>query len=191
MKTIELTQADMGKRVARFKDLAPLGSQSNGEVPLETLDIIYARKVLSVIGLAEGETAVSQGALIKGAGGMAMGIGVCPPGQGPTLHAHHKTYETFTVLRGRFEVRWNDDGGESLVLEQFDTISIPPGVCRAFRNVGEEEGLLQAIITGGVHDMQDIAFSRVVGEQLAAENPKALDYFKTVGFEFNASREDA
>ncbi|MEC3947774.1 cupin domain-containing protein [Sphingobium sp. HWE2-09] len=166
-------------------------NQQNEAVPSEAMDTIFARKILSVIGLENDETPVSQGALIQGAGGMAMGIGVCPPGNGPDLHAHLNTYETFTVLKGRFEIRWNDDGSESLILEQFDTISIPPGVCRAFKNISDSEGMLQAIITGGVHDMNDIAFSRTVGEKLGGQFPDALDYFKKVGFSFDASRHDA
>ena len=28
------------------------------------------------------------------------------------------------------------------MLELFDTVSFPPGVCRAFRNIGDEEGIL-------------------------------------------------
>ena len=36
---------------------------------------------------------------------MPMTLAVCPPGQGPGLHNHVKTYETFTVLKTRFEVR--------------------------------------------------------------------------------------
>jgi quercetin dioxygenase-like cupin family protein len=188
VKTVELTQKEMSSRVARFRDLTPLPNQRNDAVPLEVMDAIFARTILSVIGLQGGETPVSQGAPIQGAGGMMMGIAICPPGQGPDLHAHLETYETFTVLRGRFEVRWNDNGQESLILEQFDTVSVPPGVCRAFRNVGEEDGLLQAIITGGVHDMKDIDFSRNVGERLSKMHPAALAYFQKVGFTFTASR---
>jgi hypothetical protein len=84
-------------------------------------------------------------------------------------------------------VRWNDEGAEREVLRRFDTISFPPGVCRAFRNIGSTEGILQVVITGGVHDMNDIAFTpgarrdiEAVGAGLAAE-------FEKAGFKFNAS----
>ena len=63
------------------------------------------------------------------------------------------------MLKGRFEVRWNDDGSGSATLGLYDTVSFPPGVCRSFRNVGDAEGILQVIITGGVHDMNDIDFA--------------------------------
>ena len=186
MKTIELTQGDMAQRVARFRELKPLPTQTDAGVPLEAKDVIYARKLLSVIGLEGGATPISSNAPIRGAAGMTMTLAVCPPGQGPELHAHVKTFETFTVLRGRFEVRWNDHGSERLVLEELDTVSVPPGVCRAFRNIGETEGILQVLITGGVHDMQDIDFARQIGERLEAIDPAARAYFEKVGFTFTA-----
>ena len=34
--------------------------------------------------------------------------------------------------------------GERAVLELYDTVSFPPGVCRAFRNIGDDEGILIA-----------------------------------------------
>jgi quercetin dioxygenase-like cupin family protein len=112
---------------------------------------------------------------------MTMTLAVCPPGQGPGLHSHRKTYETFTVMKGRFEVRWNDDGSGSAILELYDTISFPPGVCRSFRNIGDDEGILQVIITGGVHDMSDIDFARHIADKLERIDPKARAYFETPG----------
>ncbi len=187
MQTIELTRDEMAARVARFRDLAPLPTQTAAAVPLEAKDVIYARKLLSVIGLEAGATPISSNAPITGAAGMTMTLAVCPPGQGPELHAHAKTFETFTVLRGRFEIRWNDDGGERVVLEELDTISVPPGVCRAFRNIGAEEGILQVLITGGVHDMTDIDFARQIADRLERIDPAARAYFERAGFTFTAS----
>lgn len=189
MRTIELTPAEMATRVSRFCDLKPLPSQVAEEVPLAAKDVVYARKLLSVIGLEDSSaTPISSGAPIKGAAGMTMTLAVCPPGQGPELHAHLNTYETFTVLRGRFEFRWNDDGRDSVVLEEFDTVSIPPGVCRAFRNVGDTEGIVQVLITGGVHDMTDIDFARQIADKLEAIDPRARAYFERQGLTFTASR---
>jgi len=187
MQTIEFTPAEMATRIARFADLAPLPTQAANDIPLAAKDVVYARKLLSVIGLDDAAaTPISSGAPIRGAAGMTMTMAVCPPGQGPDLHAHAKTYETFTVLRGTFEFRWNDDGGERAVLREFDTISIPPGVCRAFRNVGDSEGIVQVLITGGVHDMSDIDFATGVADKLAAIEPRARAYFEQAGFTFTA-----
>ena len=188
MKTIEITAAEMATRVARFRDLKPLPTQAADDMPLAAKDVVYARKLLSVIGLDDaGSTPISSGAPIRGAAGMTMTMAVCPPGQGPELHAHAKTHETFTVLRGRFEFRWNDDGRDRVILDEFDTVSIPPGVCRAFRNVGDEEGIVQVLITGGVHDMSDIDFARHIATQLENIDPRARAYFEQAGFTFTAS----
>jgi quercetin dioxygenase-like cupin family protein len=183
MKTIYLSQEQMATRISRFKALKPLPIQ-DASMPEQARDVVYARKLLSVIGLEE-KTPINVGAPIIGAAGMTMTLAVCPPGQGPGLHSHRETYETFTVLKGRFEVRWNDDGSGSATLGLFDTVSFPPGVCRSFRNVGEEEGILQVIITGGVHDMNDIAFSAEAKKQIEAVQPGLSAEFEKAGFTFS------
>jgi len=188
MKTISISRKDMEKRISRFRSLKPLPIQ-NESIPVEARDVIYSRKLLSVIGLEENaQTPINANAPIRGAAGMTMTLAVCPPGQGPGLHSHRQTYETFTVLKVRFEVSWNDDCDEIAVLEFLDTISFPPGVCRAFRNVGNEEGILQVIITGGVHDMQDIAFGQKAKEQIEAVRPGLAREFEKAGFSFTAGK---
>src|SRR5687767_913956 len=187
MKTITISKADMQKRIARFGALKPLPIQQ-GDIPLAARDVVYSRKLLSVIGLESNSTPINAGAPIVGAAGMTMTLAVCPPGQGPGLHSHRQTYETFTVMKGRFEVRWNDDGSGSAILELYDTVSFPPGVCRSFRNVGDEEGILQVIITGGVHDMTDIDFSEKAKEEIEAVRPGLAAEFEKVGFTFTAGR---
>ena len=179
----------MQKRIARFGRLKPLPIQ-NASIPERARDVVYSRKLLSVVGLEmsglETSTPINAEAPIRGAAGMTMTLAVCPPGQGPGLHAHRRTYETFTVLAGEFEVCWNDDGDERATLRRFDTISFPPGVCRAFRNVGTDEGILQVIITGGVHDMTDIAFSPKAKEEIESVGRGLAAQFEKVGFTFDA-----
>ena len=46
-----------------------------------------------------------------------MTLAKCPVGQGPGLHNHLATFETFTVLEGEFLIKWNDDGSEELILK--------------------------------------------------------------------------
>src|SRR5687768_8578225 len=184
MKTIRISAQQMEKRIARFQKLKPLPIQ-NESIPVEARDVVYSRKLLSVIGL-ETKTPINAEAPIIGAAGMTITLAVCPPGQGPGLHSHRQTFETFTVLQGEFEVRWNDEGDESAVLRRFDTISFPPGVCRAFRNIGQEEGILQVIITGGVHDMTDIAFSPNAKREIEAVRPGLAAEFEKAGFTFDA-----
>ena len=185
MKTLHVSKGEMRKRIARFGELKPLPIQQ-GDLPLAARDVVYARKLLSVIGLADAVTPINAEAPIRGAAGMTMTLAVCPPGQGPGLHAHRQTYETFTVLKGRFEVTWNDDGAEREVLELFDTVSFPPGVCRAFRNIGADEGILQVIITGGVHDMADIDFSPAARESIESVGAGLSRELEKAGFSFTA-----
>ena len=184
MKTIQISKEEMQSRIARFDELKPLPVQ-NESIPEKARDVVYSRKLLSVIGL-ETSTPINAEAPIRGAAGMTLTLAVCPPGQGPGLHAHRRTYETFTVLKGEFEVSWNDEGTERTTLRAFDTISFPPGVCRAFRNIGRDEGILQVIITGGVHDMNDIAFSPNARREIEAVRPGLAAEFERIGFTFDA-----
>jgi quercetin dioxygenase-like cupin family protein len=188
MKTIQISLDEMQKRIARFRSLKPLPIQ-NPSIPEKARDVIYSRKLLSVIGLEENaQTPINAQAPIRGAAGMTVTLAVCPPGQGPGLHSHRQTYETFTVMKGRFEVSWNDDGSGRAVLDLYDTVSFPPGVCRAFRNIGDDEGILQVIITGGVHDMTDIAFSERAKQDIEAVRPGLAAEFEKAGFTFTAGR---
>jgi quercetin dioxygenase-like cupin family protein len=188
MKTIQISVDEMQKRIARFRSLKPLPIQ-NPSIPEKARDVIYSRKLLSVIGLEQNApTPINAEAPIRGAAGMTVTLAVCPPGQGPGLHSHRETYETFTVMKGRFEVSWNDDGSGRAVLDLYDTVSFPPGVCRAFRNIGDEEGILQVIITGGVHDMTDIAFSERAKQEIEAVRPGLAAEFEKAGFTFTAGR---
>lgn len=188
MKTIQISLDEMQKRIARFRSLKPLPIQ-NPSIPEKARDVIYSRKLLSVIGLEQdAQTPINAQAPIRGAAGMTVTLAVCPPGQGPGLHSHRQTYETFTVMKGRFEVSWNDDGSGRAVLDLYDTVSFPPGVCRAFRNIGDDEGILQVIITGGVHDMTDIDFSANAKDEIEAVRPGLAAEFEKVGFTFTAGQ---
>ena len=75
---------------------------------------------------------------------------------------------------------------EELKIQKYDTISIPPGVCRSFTNVGKEEGLLQVIISGGVHDMNDIAFTPYAAKEMNDIEPNLSKKFENIGFKFDA-----
>jgi len=187
MKTVSISQKEMQKRIARYGALKPLPIQQS-DIPLAARDVVYSRKLLSVIGLEDAQTPINSGAPIRGAAGMTMTLAVCPPGQGPGLHAHRQTYETFTVLQGRFEVTWNDDGSGRAELGLFDTVSFPPGVCRAFRNIGDAEGILQVLITGGVHDMTDIDFSEDAKRRIEAVGAGLSKAFEKAGFSFTAGK---
>ena len=190
MQTIDISPSEMARRVARYAELDPLEIQKNTNLPQEAADIVWARKLLSVVGLEkDADTPINSAAPIKGAAGITITLAQCPPGTGPSLHAHQQTFETFTVMKGRFEVYWNDTGENRLELGLYDTISVPPGVCRGFTNISDEEGLLQVIISGGVHDMNDIDFATVCGEQIDAIRPGLKQEFEKTGLTFTAGKD--
>jgi len=72
----------------------------------------------------------------------------CAPGKG-TLHHDHKTNEVFTALTGKWKIFWGDnEDTDFVIIEPFDTASVPPNLMRGFRNVGDVEGLLLGTIAG-------------------------------------------
>jgi quercetin dioxygenase-like cupin family protein len=192
MKTIEISREEIEARVARYQGLGRMKNQDEAGFPQDALDVAFARELLPVIGLEDqSQTALTDADAtpISGAGGMTMTMVKCPPGQGPGLHSHLSTYETFTVLQGRFEFSWGDHGEDSMTLDRFDVVSFPPGFCRAFRNVGDEEGIMQVLITGGTHDMNDIDFRPEVAQALKEKSPDLLTTLEQRGMTFTAGQE--
>ena len=191
MKTVQMTAADVAQRTARFDKLQAMSTlKDNPLVPEAARDIFLARKIMPIV-LEQTQNAFGSVAAIYGAAGLTMNISVCPPGQGPGLHAHHRTFETFFVLEGAFEFSVNDDGGEKVVLNKWDTLSVPPGVCRGFRNVADRESVLMTVITGGVHDRNDISLPPSIGQRIDAFGPGVLDEVKKIGISFDAGVETA
>ena len=191
MKTVQMTADDVASRTARFDKLQAMSTlKDNPVVPEAARDIFLARKIMPIV-LEQTQNAFGSIAAIFGAAGLTMNISVCPPGQGPGLHAHHKTFETFFVLDGSFEFSVNDDGGEKVVLNQWDTLSVPPGVCRGFRNIADRDSTLLTVITGGVHDRNDISLPPSIGARIDAYGPGVLDEVKKIGISFDAGIETA
>lgn len=190
MRTREIAPSEMLARVSRYSELEPLKIQQSAPAPLPVLDLIYSRELLPVIGLEDGESALADAPPIRGAAGMTMTLARCPAGTGPGLHNHRETFETFTVLQGRFEFSWGDSGENSVELDTFDTISIPPGCCRAFRNISDDMGLVQVLITGGVHDMNDLDFHPAIGESVERDAPEFRRLLDQKGISFTAGLPD-
>ncbi len=189
MKTVQMTAAEVMQRTARFDKLQAMSTlKDNPAVPEAARDIFLARKIMPIV-LEQTQNAFGSVAAIYGAAGLTMNISVCPPGQGPGLHAHHKTFETFFVLDGKFEFSVNDDGAEKVILNQWDTLSVPPGVCRGFRNIDSKDSTLMTVITGGVHDRNDISLPPSIGAAIDAHGPGVLDEVKKIGLTFDAGVE--
>lgn len=127
MNLLELSKNEIEQRVARFTQLNVLNSQKGHDIPQQVADLIWSRKLLPVLAREEVEPSpFGNIAPILGAGDLSITYAVCPAGTGPSLHAHRQTWETFTVLKGRFEFSVGSTGQEKVVLEPFDTFSVPP-----------------------------------------------------------------
>ena len=135
------TPAEMEARVARFKKLTPH--------PVTFLDQAlpqHKRDIFNIIGRGVSEEKAAA-AEITDVRDFNIQMSRAKPGHGAGLHSH-KTIETFMPLNGRWAITWGDDGEHEIILEQFDLISVPPGVMRGFRNVGTEEAYLFTVLGG-------------------------------------------
>jgi len=94
-------------------------------------------------GPGEGERLTGRSTTIVKTGGddcdgqLAIYETVLPPGNdGPPLHVHRRTAETFLALEGALEVTI---GGERALLEPGAFACVPPGVAHTFANGGDAE----------------------------------------------------
>jgi quercetin dioxygenase-like cupin family protein len=148
--------AEMEARTARFHRLQPTTDYADAGIPG------CERSTWRVLG--ETPAAPLQ------AEHFHMNIVRCDPGQAAPLH-NHLTQEVFFALTGRWLVFWGPEGERSLVLEPLDTVSIPPGVSRGFRNVSDQPALLLGLAGGrdpGMINWPDSvrAAARVAGIEL-------------------------
>ena len=141
MGSVQMSKQEMLTRVARFKDLKP-----STKAFVDTLIPGHERQIFNVIGRGVTEDTTLQPA-ITDARDFNLTLVHAEPGKGAALHAH-PTVEVFMSLSGRWAVYWGDTGEDEIVLEQWDTISVPPGVMRGFRNAGTQAGYLMAVLGG-------------------------------------------
>jgi quercetin dioxygenase-like cupin family protein len=66
----------------------------------------------------------------------------CAPGTGAPIHSH-SVEEVLSVLNGKMEISLGD---ERATLTKDDTVIVPAGIEHGFRNVGNEELHLQAVL---------------------------------------------
>lgn len=163
-----MTADEIRSRTGRFSGLTPMStakSLADKGVPLDAVDVIFARRLMPIV-LEDTTNPFGNNAPIFGAGGMSLHLSICPPGQGPCLHSHNSTYETFICLEGRWEFSVGDKGQEKLTLEKWDTFSCPPRVYRGFRNVWDRDSSLLTIISGPADARDDVSMPPIIAEQL-------------------------
>jgi hypothetical protein len=98
-----------------------------------------------------------------------------PPGNGPHWHTHDYV-EMFVPLKGSWRFFWSNapnpatpEGEGSFLLNEWDVISLPPGVYRRFENASNEIAWFFAVLESHkVYEGKDPYWSPVV-EKAAAE----------------------
>jgi quercetin dioxygenase-like cupin family protein len=170
-------------RVARFKNLKPF--------KVAYLDAVlpeYQRENLKVIGRGVAERA-DQIAPIAGDHEFSMTLVKMEPGGGVAPHAH-PTSEVFMPLNAPCTVLWGDseDDIKQIDLQPWDTMSVPIGEMRWFKNNGTEPVYLLAL-TGGaqssvtwredvVKRVEELGLVRVGNQIMAKDNFKNVDGLK-------------
>jgi quercetin dioxygenase-like cupin family protein len=133
------TPHEMERQVARFARLEPSRAYADERLPG------YARTTWTVIGDAADRSA--PGAPPLAAEAIRMNLVRCEPGGGAPLHSH-AVQEVFMPLDGEWEISWGEAETRTLTLGPLDTIAVPPGVMRGFRNIGERPAMLLAMVGG-------------------------------------------
>jgi oxalate decarboxylase/phosphoglucose isomerase-like protein (cupin superfamily) len=196
MEVRRFAKQDIEKNLARFKSLRP--RQSNYEadkgIPVEAYEMLAAKRIFQLMA-PEGAGGANAYPAVKGDSGLSVSICECPPGNGPALHAHQMTTETFLCLDGTFEIILGEDRDSEtprLVLNKYDMIRVPPNVFRAFRNVGSEQGYLLVMIQGDGTSLNDVAFSPEVRHAVASRfGDNVVDRFiEHTGIRFDAILEE-
>lgn len=140
MANLQISMEEMKRRVALFANLKP-----SSRPLVDAVLPQYHREIYQIIGGGVIEDPTMRPPI--GADGFHLSIVRCGPGKGTGLH-NHKTVEVFMPLTGKWSVIWGDEGESELQIGQYDTVSIPPGVLRGFRNDSAEEALLLALVGG-------------------------------------------
>ena len=148
-QTIQITPEEMNRQVARFKSLRPQSAlvEKNWGIPVAAYETTTAKKLLTLMAPRNAGSMSADPAIVTDEK-LSVIIAECPPGNKPMLHAHFQTTEHFFCLKGRFRIRWGDEGENELFLDPWDMIAVPKGVHRDFTNVTDEVAYLLVMITG-------------------------------------------
>ncbi len=104
-------------------------------------DPLYRRAQMRYMGT--GGTGVAKDVNTVPAAHFTFSTMVIPAGHIGPSHIHYDVEEVFFVLRGKMKVICEKDGQTwEAVLGERDLISVPPGVYREERNIGEEDALM-------------------------------------------------
>lgn len=137
---VVMTQDEMRERIARFDDQTP----DKNLMITQSIPGLQ-RDIYSIIGAGVSENDATQPAIVDSTGFNVAYVGAAP-GNASGLHSHEEV-EVFIPISGTWSVFWNEEADrEEAILGPKDCISVPGGVMRAFRNVGDEYAHLLVII---------------------------------------------
>lgn len=135
-----MTDDPLAGRVARFSEL-----QGNEALFVDTVIPGFARTIWSIVGQNVGEDRGQSPAIP--AEDFHLAVIRAAPGNGSGLHTH-TTVEVFMALTGSWQLLYGEKEEREVVLEQWDVASVPAGVWRGFRNAGDEDAYLLALVGG-------------------------------------------
>lgn len=185
-----LSHEQATSRVGRFAQLVPTVERQykqNG-IPRELYEQLSAHRTYVMMAPRGLGGPISGGAGVAGGDDgevVRVGMAICPPGNGPALHVHMDTHETFINTQGRWEVCWGEQGEHSTVLERYDIFACPPGVFRRFRNIAEQESHLMVIIQGDRDSFDDVYQCMESKHSLVAQyGPEIVERIRPGGLRF-------
>jgi len=166
------TAESMSKRVMRFSELKDKG------IPIMFIDSMlpgHYRMNYAVIGDTASENPDFEiERAITDPHNYQIGMGWAPPKCGPAWHTHDYI-ESFFILKGPWRFYWgnSDDPDEAegyFDIDEWDMISLPPGMYRRFEYIGDQIGWFFAVLESHqVFEGKDPYWSPTV-EQQASEN---------------------
>lgn len=131
----------LATRVARRKDLKAYPKSF-----VDTVIPRYERNLYSIIGKSVFEDPAMKPAITI-PHPFSFSLIEVPAGNGAGLHSH-TTEEVFMPVDGRLAVFWGDKGENEIILGPLDTVTVPIGAMRGFRNVDKKTIQVLAIVGG-------------------------------------------
>ena len=196
MKTLDFTPADMEKRIARVDRLKPNKAEflERSGLPPEAYEHISAKSIFLLMAKPKEASKSNSQPAIDGPAGASIYVVETPAKDGPVLHAHMRTWETFMPLTGRYRFDYGRDGKHAVIVEPFELISVPPGVIRKFTNVEDHTARMMVIIQGEDDGaaLNDITMPPSVGEEIARRwGGTSRATLESMGYSFDADLDEA
>lgn len=176
-------------RVTRFTALVPYKKDLNrtGGLPPEATESLSASSVFPLI-VPEGHIGRSRTAPMYGNQGLYISIAECKSGDdGPPPHSHSDTQETFFVLEGSFDICTGFDNESVIQARQFDIVSVPNKVQRAFINTSPGIARLLVLIQGPDRMQDTVWYSQRIGQDFERRfGREVIEHYAKIRMTFDA-----